>query len=115
MYHGIYLALEFIGTFINQLCYKEKGNAPELDTKTPENQGMCTPDQGSGAALGVLASAADSSPVVFIQGTGRDEYRERERKVRWVGRKRRRKTSSSPLLPSHHPLFHFTVSLPFVI
>ena len=27
--------------------------------------------------------------------------------MRWVGRKRRRKTSSCPLLPSHHPLvFH---------
>ena len=48
----------------------------------------------------------DSSPVVFIQGAGRDGYRERERKVRWVGRKRSRKTSSSSLLHSHHPLFH---------
>ena len=42
------------------------------------------------------------------ESAGRDGYRERERKVKRVGRKR--KTSS--LLPSHHPLLPYLVSNP---
>ena len=54
---------------------------------------------------------SDMSPVVFIldrysvsHGAGRDGYQERERKLRWVRRKRRRKTPLLPFLSS--PALH---------
>ena len=46
------------------LSINEKTEAPKPDTKTPKNQqvektrGTCTPDQGSGATLGVLGYAS---------------------------------------------------------
>ena len=46
------------------LSINERTEAPKPDTKTPKNQqvektrGTCTPDQGSGATLGVLGYAS---------------------------------------------------------
>ena len=46
------------------LSVNERTEAPKPDTKTPKNQqvektrGTCTPDQGSGATLGVLGYAS---------------------------------------------------------
>ena len=45
------------------LSINERTEAPKSDTKTPKKQqvekntGTCTPDQGSGATLGVLGYA----------------------------------------------------------
>ena len=46
------------------ISINERTEAPKPDTKTPKNQqvektrGTCTPDQGSGATLGVLGYAS---------------------------------------------------------
>ena len=57
--------LTYIHVCINIKYYiNKKTEAPKPDTKTPKNQqvektrGTCTPDQGSGATLGVLGYAS---------------------------------------------------------